>query len=122
MRAFVSAWIVAIIGAGAAAFAGDVKVTVKHGSLFVKGSDAADVLSISATGAPGGDVDVAPNSGLGTTVNGSSSAFHATGITRDLFVDLRGGIDDLSIGASGVRDVHVDLGAGDDFQIGRAHV
>ncbi len=97
-----------------AALAGDVTVVVKDGDLVITGSEDADGFSLSTAGNPPHEVDVQPDFGLGTTVNGVAAPFHATGVKKDVRIQSKGGGDHVSIGAQLPRDVRVDLGDADD--------
>ncbi len=109
---------IAVISCLAApSFAGDVKAAVKNGTLFVTGGASADEVTISTAGLMAHEVDVTPTT-LGTTVNGAASLFHATGVKRDVRIDLRGGDDVVTLAAELPRDLDVELGGGEDRVLG----
>jgi hypothetical protein len=94
--------------------AGNVRVQVFEGVLYVSGDDRANQVMISATGKSSAIVRALDAT---TTINGRS-AVAVEGIKRDYYIDMFGGDDVLVLNATrNGRSVRVGLGDGNDTLI-----
>jgi hypothetical protein len=99
-----------------AMLAGDVDVNVSDGNLIIRGDN--DDNNITVTWISENTYEVA---GVDTEINGDTEIFVATGVTRNIDVDLRSGNDTFTLTGSGLEEgvdlqgsVIVRLGDGDD--------
>ncbi|HND54066.1 MAG TPA: hypothetical protein PLV92_16765, partial [Pirellulaceae bacterium] len=121
LRAFALVVLAATLAVGPAAVAGDVTVKVVKGSLFVKGSDTTDAVTINMQGTPG-QANLVPDAG--TTVNGAAGTVAFPGVTKDIVVDARGGDDVFLVTQmDDLRGVRMKGGAGaDSLSLSYSHV
>lgn len=92
---------------------GNVQVMLFDGTLYVSGDDAGNQIQIAGNGNQ--SVVVRPLDAA-TTINGSHNEIQVKDITRDLFIRMHGGDDNLLV--SSIRNngtLNVDMGDGDDI-------
>lgn len=93
--------------------AGNVQVMLFHGTLYVSGDDAGNQIEIA--GVKTDRVRIRALDAT-TTINGGRGEIRVKGITRDLYVRMHGGDDNLIVtGTSNRGTLNVDMGDGNDI-------